>query len=355
MKYSIIIGTKAEYIKMFPIMLEFKKRRIEYLFIHTGQHNLDDLIKTFKTKAPDVVINARDGFKGDTGGAFGWGLKTLPKIISFLKEKKDIEFVIVHGDTMSTAIGAVAGRLCGKQVCHVEAGLRSENIREPFPEELMRIIVDNISQIKFAPSEKSARRLQGQVFNVGNTSLDSLKEALSLKLIPKIHLPKKFVVATIHRHENIKSKKRMESIINILNYSQYPVFWFIHENTKQKLIEYNLMKDIEKSKNIFLEYPREYSLFVQILKNALFVYTDGGGMSEECAELSIPCIILRLNTEREELLDRWDQVLTKLNENIGKMASMKYSLPRKEYYIKSHYNNGSSASTQIVDILEGQI
>ena len=89
-KYAIIIGTTAEAIKTIPIMQEFQKRNIEYTFIHTGQHNLGTLCKKCKIKEPDIVINARNGFKGNTGGAFSWGLQTLPKIVSYLKEKKDI-------------------------------------------------------------------------------------------------------------------------------------------------------------------------------------------------------------------------------------------------------------------------
>jgi UDP-N-acetylglucosamine 2-epimerase len=250
---------------------------------------------------------------------------------------------------MSTFIGMVAAKLSGKRVVHVEAGLRSDNLREPFPEEIVRTIVDKFSDIKFAPSGKSAGRVGG--VNVGNTSVDALYAALQLQDMPKIPLPEKFAVATIHRHENIKSRNRMEKIINILSYSPIPVIWFLHENARHKLREYSLLNELKQYKNIVLVDPMEYSKFVHVMANAHFVFTDGGGMSEECAELDVPCIILRMNTEREELLDRGDQVLTKLDEEEGKLAVMKFGLPRKNYYLPNPYDCGG-ASMNIVDFLE---
>lgn len=349
MNPAIIIGTKAEYIKMFPVMLELEKRKINYLFVATGQHNLNDLFKKFGTKAPDIIVNPQDGFKGDTGGAFGWAIKTLPKIISMLQKHTNIDYVIVHGDTISTLIGCVAARLTGKYVCHVEAGLRSGNIKEPFPEEIVRRIVDFFSYIKFAPSEKAAKRLRGNSINMGNTSVDSLHMALSL-CKSSFSIEKPYAVCTIHRHENIKSKDRMRKILDILEYSEMDILFFIHDNTIKKLKDFELYNKLKENTRIKLMRPIPYVEFSKVLSGSNIIFTDGGGMSEEAAELNIPCIILRYETEREELLARWDQTLTKLNLEKARRAMRIYSLPHDKYVLPNPYNNHGS-SKKIVDFL----
>jgi len=348
-KPAIIIGTKAEYIKMFPVMLELEKRKINYLFIATGQHYLGDLIKKFGTKAPDIVVNSQDGFKGDTGGAFSWGIKTFPKVISMLQKHTEYNYVIVHGDTISTLIGACAGKLTGKQVCHVEAGLRSGNLKEPFPEEIIRRIVDFLSNIKFAPSDKAANRLNGISINTGNTSVDGLHLALKM-CKSSFSIEKPYSVCTIHRHENIKSKERMEKILNILEYSSMDILFFIHDNTVKKLKDFGLYDKLKSNSHIKLMRPIPYIEFSKVLSGAHIIFTDGGGMSEEAAELNIPCIILRYETEREELLERWDQTLTKLDIEVSKRAIMFDSLPRDKYKLINPYN-ANGTSKKIVDFL----
>jgi UDP-N-acetylglucosamine 2-epimerase (non-hydrolysing) len=350
MKYCVCIGTKAELIKMAPIMLEFDRRNIEYLFVSTGQHFLDDLAEQFGLRHPDVVINPKNGFKGDTGGAFGWALKSIPGLAQCFKKHDDMRYILVHGDTMSTFIGAIAGKLSRKVVCHVEAGLRSRHLKEPFPEEIVRTIVDKISAVKFAPSEKTAKKFKSNSMNVGNTSMDSLRLALEKNDKPFEKFKQPYVVATIHRHENIKSKERMNQILKILGTSNIRVYWFIHENAKHKLKEYGLYKDLKYYKKLNLIAPMNYLNFVHVMKGAQFVFTDGGSMSEECAELNVPCILLRNATERDELLERWDQVLTKLDYNVAKSAIDKFSKPRDKYKLFNPYNKGNS-SKNIIDIL----
>jgi len=347
-KIAIIIGTRAEYIKCFTILHELDVRGIPYEFIHTGQHSLGDFCKKFKTKEPDIIINARNGFNSDTGGAFKWGLQTLPKIVKYLKSKKDICFVVVQGDTIACALGCFAGRLVGKKVVHVEAGLRSGNIFSPAPEEAIRQTVDFLSDVKFAVSEKVKKNLRGEVYNVGNTCYDALEYALTIPNELKLHLPDKYAVCTFHRHETLKDKNKMRVIVNILSYSQIPVYLFMHKNTEVKLKKYRLWP---LGPNIVIHEPLPYEQIIRVLKNAQFVISDSGGVQEECAALNIPFICLRGESERDELFDRPDQVLTKLDEETGKLAIMKYSLPRKPYKLYNPYKQSKSASEQIVDVL----
>jgi len=346
-KIAIILGTRAEFIKLFTVMRELDSCGIEYEFIHTGQHSLGDFPKKFKTRAPDVVIDQRNGFNTDTSGAAKWAVQTLPKIINYLKSQKDIEYVLVHGDTLSCLISCIAAKLAGKKVIHVEAGLRSGNLLRPMPEEIVRNIVDFFSSIKFAVSKKSAARLSGEVYNVGNTCYDALDYAFTLPNDLKLHLPDKYAVCTFHRHETLKNKSQMEKIVNILSCSQIPVYIFMHKNTEQKLKEYGLWP---LKGNIIVKDPLPYEQILRVMKNAKFVISDSGGLQEECAGLNVPFICLRSETEREELLERSDQILTKFDEETTKVAIMKFSLPRALYKSDNPYYNGG-ASAQIVGIL----
>ena len=331
---------------MAPIMRELKKRKIDYIFIHTGQHDFGDLIKTLDVKKPDIIINQKNGFSGQTQSAIKWGIETLPKLIRYFSDNKDIEYVLYHGDTMSTGISSIAAKLTGKKGCHIEAGLRSYNIFEPFPEELMRILADNLSTFKFAPSKKAAKRAGRNSFNVGNTSCESLSYALKF-VQNKKKVKKKYAVCTIHRHENIKSRERLEQIAKIITLSPYPVKFFLHENTKKKLLEYGIFHLFKKCEMLN---SLSYIDFVPILANSSLIFTDGGGMSEEAAQLNIPIIILRKDTEREELLLRGDQFLTHLDIDSAKIALTHILDLPKKYNIINIYDGGNT-SAQIVDIL----
>ena len=346
--YAIVIGTHAEYIKMFPVLREFERRNIDYTFISTGQHDLSELIKDCGTKAPDIVLDNKRGFAGDTGGAFMWALRTLPKMYSALGTVKP-DIVLYHGDTMSTVIASVAAKLRGIDGCHVEAGLRSADIREPFPEEIARMIADSISTIAFVPSLSCAENTKGaDTYVVGNTVYDSIVYNMR-KGNPVTK--DVYAIATIHRHENIKSRERMIKIVDILSYSPIPVRLYLHENTKKKLDEYGLLKPLLASENVVVMPTINYKDFLKVFSNAKFVFTDGGSMSEECAWFNVPCIILRMETERKELLERPDQFLTRLDVDATKLKINEFSKVTFKNLSNNYYHN-ISPSAAIVNILE---
>ena len=228
-KIAMIIGTRAELIKIFPLMLELKNRGVPYYFIHTGQHNLKDLCEKFGVKKPDVVLSEESDksskFNSKQIKAIMWNLKLVFKIRKEIKKLKNLKYVLYHGDTMTTATASIAtSRILNpfkkyKNV-HLEAGLRSFNNFEPFPEEISRRIVGNFSDILFAVSDIAESNLKNKkgVIKTGNTILDSANLALEIakKENAKPLSNKKFALITVHRHENLKSKKRMKKIIEIL-------------------------------------------------------------------------------------------------------------------------------------------
>lgn len=358
---AIILGTRAELIKTFPLMLELERREKPYVFIHTGQHSLGKLCEEFGVKKPDVVLSKppekTTKFWTKAGKAIAWSFTIIPRIKLSLRKMEGLKFVIYHGDTMSTASAAIASsKFLNPQKkwfnVHLEAGLRSGSLFEPFPEEISRRIVTLFSDILFAPSEIAARNLRGRkhVYQVGNTIVDSI--LLSIKIARKkgYKSPKgKYALMTIHRHENIKNRKRLAKIVEILSYSPITTYWLMHDNTRRQLEKFGLMEKVKKMKHVRITGLKTYVEFSLWLKNAKFLITDGGSVQEESLALKKPCILLRKRTERIAGLHTGINFLTGLNieyakEVLHEVVDMK--IPK----FKNPYGDGN-ASKRIVNVL----
>lgn len=344
-KIAIIIGTRAELIKTFPLMRELESKNIPYYFIHTGQHNLRDLCHKFGVKEPDMVLskepNESSKFNAKQSKAIFWILSTIWKVRRFLSKLPNLEYVIYHGDTISTVAASLGSSRAlnpfkkYKNV-HLEAGLRSWNWAEPFPEEIARVIAGRFSDVLLAVSEQSKKNLshlkRKKISLVGNTIIDSANQAYEMgkskgtkRLLPK---PKKFALISIHRHENIKSKERMEKIIDIITSINIPSFFAMHGNTKIKLEEFGLMKRLTSNKNIKLLPPMDYTEYIYQIANCSLIICDGGSLQEESLIFKKPCIILRTATERQEGLKTNFQFLSKFNVAETKDKIKEYLSPK---------------------------
>ncbi len=328
-KIAIIIGTRAELIKTFPVMLELQKRKIPHYFIHTGQHNLKDLCRDFSVKNPDAILTEESEmgskFKGIGLKGILWNLNIVRKIRKELKKLKELKYVIYHGDTMTTASAAIASsRLLNPfkkyKGVHLEAGLRSENLFEPFPEEISRIIADFFSDILLAVSKRAEKNLskykgKKKIFLVGNTIVDSAEIAykIAVKKNIKALSNEKFALISIHRHENIKNRKRLNDIAEILSSLKIKSYFPLHDNTKRKLEEFGLYDKIKANKNIKIIKPLDYINFIYQLSKCSLIICDGGSLQEESLIFKKPCIILRKATERQEGLETNFQFLSKLD------------------------------------------
>jgi len=361
---AIVLGTRAELIKVFPVMLELKRRKMHYKFIHTGQHNLGKLTKTLGVKTPDVVITpppkqATTKFWTRVSKALLWNLSIVSKIRATLRNIKNLDYVLYHGDTMSAASAAIASSSLlnpGKKYknVHLEAGLRSGSDSEPFPEEISRKICDKFSDILFAVSdvaEKNLRRekQKGKIYNVGNTIVDSAVLAYNLAKKKKFKKPKgKYALATIHRHENIKSKNRLLRIAKILQKVPIKVILPLHDNTYKKICDFNILHefcgiDIVKLKN--------YVEFIYLLKHCSLLLTDGGSVQEESLVFKKPCIILRKRTERVAGLETGINFLTKLDFEKAEVAIKKFSNPKWEMRKFKNPYGEKGVSKKIVNVL----
>lgn len=336
-RIAIVIGTKAELIKCMPIMRELQKRKLDYWFIHTGQHALRDSCEELKVKKPDFILSREPPVNVGTKfwskiklSTFLWNIKTMFDIRKVVK-RINPRYVIYHGDTMNTAMAAGASSTIlnpfkkWKNV-HLEAGLRSGSLKEPLPEEFTRQVVDRFSDLLFAVSERSTRNLKkefsfvgGKIKHMGNTIIDSAiithKEAKK----KKYSFPKgKFVLINLHRHENIVDIKRMNAIVEILKTVKIKGVWPIHESTKKFLKDYNLWEEVKKIKNIKITPLVGYKEFIYLLSKSYYLITDGGSIQEESLVFKKPCVILRKNTERQEGLSTGINFLVGVDVNLAK-------------------------------------
>lgn len=308
-----LIGTRAQTIKMAPVLLELEHRNLPYRLVLTGQHQdtIDQLFTEFGLHTAPIRLYEGREISGILQ-MLKWfihcirvGLRDAKYIFG---SRKDRTVILVHGDTISTLLGAILGKWLGCDVAHVEAGLRSHNIFHPFPEELTRLAVFRLSDISFCPGawayENIASISSERIDTHHNTLLDALSTALSIThvLATSAPLGKPYGIASIHRFENIFNRKRLTSIIDLIETAaqHYPVIFVLHPSTHKKLTEFNLLQRIESNPRIRVTARMGYIAFTQLMKNARFVISDGGGNQEELSYLGVPTLLMRRATERIE-------------------------------------------------------
>ena len=318
-----IYGTTGELIKILPLIKLVPEK--QQMRISTNQQ--PDQLEGFQreTNAPQadlVVANGRHGHDLEKFSDMLFWLKDVlanyPRTRRLLKAQikkhgRQNVIVVVHGDTVTTVLGAMAGRLSRLKVAHIESGLRSGNWRHPFPEELDRRMVSKIARLHFAPGNvpvenlKSAR-VKGEIIDTKlNTVLDSLRLAQKsqggISEIKK--MPLKFFVVSIHRNELLTQPKELDSILKkIVNKAQeVPCIFLDHPITKETIKAKGMDKMLDSPTVIRVKKLRYYQ-FIGLASKADFIVTDSGGLQEESAYLGIPCLVHRLTTERQEGLGK---------------------------------------------------
>lgn len=323
MKLWFIMGTAAELIKMYPVIDQASKRGHDWYLWSTGQgaanfwNQYDDFqlprerAFIFDDKAADLhsSVQAMRWMARNLFYSPGGIRKKIAAKIGFAPSREDICFV--HGDTFSTLLGAIQTRLLGCRLAHVEAGMRSGSIWSPFPEEINRRIVSRLTNFHFAPDENAAGHLRAErqkgeiVVTGGNSVYDALLATLD-KPRPA-DLPKApYVVANLHRFENLHSAEHWNKIVDttIRAAQRYPVYFVMHPPTEAKINADPELKERLERANVVLLGRQSYTRFVHLLAGAHHVLTDGGSNQTECAYLGIPCLIMRSKTELPEGLDK---------------------------------------------------
>ena len=323
MKIVSIVGTRPNFMKIAPLIDEFKKYdNVQHILIHTGQHY--DLLMS-KLFFEELGLPKPDIHLASSGHPEANFLKI---IIKHALEKQDTkpDLVIVVGDVNSTIAGAEAAHELGIKVAHVEAGLRSFD--STMPEEINRIKTDKISNFLFTTEMSANKNLidegidKNKIFFVGNVMIDTLlkhkEKAKQSKILSKLKLSKNnYAVLTLHRPSNVDNKESLEYVLEILNKIQkkIKIVFPVHPRTAKNLKNFNLLDKIKIQKNIVLTEPLGYLDFLSLMANSKFVITDSGGIQEETTVLGIPCVTMRNNTERPVTVEQGTNVIVSTDKN----------------------------------------
>ena len=305
-KIMVLFGTRPEAIKMCPVVKELEKHTdfFETVVCVTGQHKemLQQVLDVFDVK-PKFNLNIMKTKQS----LFSITQDILGKIESILDDEKP-DLLMVHGDTSATFVSALAGFYKNIPVAHVEAGLRTNDIYSPFPEEFNRQAVGVIAKYHFAPTEMAKNNLlhegknENNIYITGNTAIDALKTTVRNDyhndLLDWVNNDK-LVILTAHRRENIgESMKNMFSAINrvVEENNNIKVVFPIHMNP----IVRELADLYLKSPRIKIIEPMDVIDFHNLLNKSYLVLTDSGGIQEEAPSLGKPVLVMRDTTERPE-------------------------------------------------------
>lgn len=359
----VLIGTRAQLIKMAPVIREIERRSLPMSLIMTGQHQetMLGLLQDFGVVTTPVWLHTGKEISG-LGQVIPWFSRCLRHLVSEASplsptnNKSTPDVVLVHGDTFSTLLGALAARIKKMRVGHVESGLRSFNLLHPFPEELTRLAVFRLTDIAFCPDAWSEANLKDHriqtVDTQGNTLLDGLRLALALGRMPQKPMPEgKFGVVSLHRFENIFFKKRFAQILLMLEEvaQRYPLVFVLHPATRRNLEKHGHMERLAANPKFHLWPRMGYFDFVTLLNRSIFVITDGGSNQEELSYLGKPTLLMRHATERQDGLGG-NVVLS--NYDRGKVQTFIDSLELKTRELKD-LDSLPSPSSIIVDSLLG--
>jgi UDP-GlcNAc3NAcA epimerase len=348
MKVVTILGARPQFVKAATVSRELKKVGVHEVIVHTGQHFDANMSQVFfdEMEIPQPDYNLE--ISGLNHGAMtGRMLEKIEEVL--IKEKPD--YVLVYGDTNSTLAGALAASKLHISVAHIEAGLRSFEMK--MPEEVNRILTDRISSILFCPTTTAIKNLEVEGYNnfnckvvlSGDVMFDAVQYYQSKiethsTIIERENLTQKsFVLATLHRAENTNDSKRLIEICQAFNEinQKVKVVLPLHPRTKAFLTSQNIKL------NAHVIDPVGYFDMLALLRNCKMVLTDSGGLQKEAYFFEKFCITLRDQTEWIELIDAGvnalagadrKKIISLFDENIGKTIKLKEGL----------YGNGNAAS-----------
>ena len=360
-KVIIVFGTRPEAIKMCPLIKELKKiKNIKMKVCVTGQHRemLDQVLSVFEI-TPDYDLSIMN----DKQSLFDITITILDKI-KYVLEKEKADIVLVHGDTSTTFVTSLACYYLQIPVGHVEAGLRTNNIYAPFPEEFNRQAVSLIAKYHFAPTQKAKQNLlhegkkEKNIYITGNTAIDALKTTVRADYIHpllKWSSESRMILLTAHRRENLGEplKHMFRAIKKIVdNFADVKVIYPVHMNPIVRKTAQELLGNHERIKIIE---PLDVLDFHNFMAHAYIILTDSGGIQEEAPSLGKPVLVMRDTTERPEGIEAGTLKLTGTDEDRIYNCAKELLIDKEEYEKMSQASNpygDGKASKKIVQILE---
>ncbi len=324
----VIFGTTGELIKLAPVLRRLEQDGDRMLLVSTNQQveQIPTMLRDFGIVTPVLMLtngcHGRDLEKlTDVPLWLASMLRRAPRVLRRVSRAAEAAatrpLVLVHGDTMTTVLGAMIGRLLRLPVAHVEAGLRSGDWRNPFPEELDRLITSKFATLHYAPGAWAAENLRRARASgaIIDTTANTVRDALALvpEASESLDLPgEPFGLVSIHRFELLGDAARLEQVIAAVHRASrtQPILFIDHPVTAAAIEAAGLDRYFDAQ---LRRVPRQrYFQFVGLLKAARYLVTDSGGSQEECTALGIPCLVHRLATERQDGLDGGPVVLSRM-------------------------------------------
>jgi UDP-N-acetylglucosamine 2-epimerase (non-hydrolysing) len=305
----IVVGTRPEIIKMAPVIQALEEESMPYTFVHCGQHYDYEMSQQFIEELE--LPRPEHGFKVR---AYSPGLQTgrIMTLVERVIKKTKPTVVLVEGDTNGVLASALAAVKLNVPVGHVEAGVRSFDLR--MPEEHNRRLVDHVSTYLFAPTENARRNLKrenvwGKIYVTGNTVIDAVMQHLPIaerksKILEMIRF-KKFALVTAHRAENVDNPTVLRAFVESFIEAPLPIVYPVHPRTRKRLRQQKMWKKLSSSENVQILPPLGYFDFLLLMKKCEMMLTDSGGLQEEATAppLRKPVLVLRLSTETPEAVE----------------------------------------------------
>jgi len=294
-----VVGARPNFMKAAPVLRTLAERGVRQTLVHTGQHYDATMSDVFFSQLgmPAADVNLGVG----SGSHARQTAEMMMRFEPIILERKP-DWVAVYGDVNSTAAAAL---VCSKllvPVAHVEAGLRSGD--RTMPEEINRIVTDQLSEALFTPSVDADENLKregiapSKVHLVGNVMIDTLVRLLPLAEQQNLNgMPARYALVTLHRPSNVDDLSWLRDLLlSLIDLSQDLAIVFpVHPRTRQRIAE---LGSVDSSKRLCLVEPKPYLEFLALQKRASVVITDSGGIQEETTHLGVPCVTVRENTER---------------------------------------------------------
>lgn len=387
------VGARPNFIKIASFMKAIRVHnekytdpglKIDHILVHTGQHYDISMSRAFfkELDIPNPDINLEVG-SGSHAEQIGNTMIAFEKVLR--REKPD--WVVVVGDVNATLACSVTAKKEGAKVCHIEAGLRSGDMS--MPEEINRLVTDRLSDLLLTPDKLSSENLRKEgvaeknmVF-VGNIMIDALeanrdkeavlnvenicsKNSLSGKNLKAKDKSQKttssgsqkgnFAVLTLHRPSNVDLLEILQPLITFLRTEvarDMPLIWPIHPRTEKRLKEFGLWGEVMKSQNFILLKPIGYHEMLRLNMEARLIFTDSGGLQEECTVLGTPCLTLRWNTERPVTLCEHGGTSVLVGNDVERIrAEYKKTLTSERKPMRPEFWDGHTAERCLKAILD---
>jgi UDP-N-acetylglucosamine 2-epimerase (non-hydrolysing) len=304
-----VIGTRAQFIKVAPLLHQMRAQGLPYTLIYTAQHreNIQEILEIYHLPSPDQVLYSRA--EANTRGTFArWFAAILFQALfrarRILPERG---LLLTHGDTFTAWLAALMGKRAGCQVAHIESGCRSYHLFSPFPEEISRLITFSLSDVYFCADEwavHNLRHYRGRKVNMGaNTMLDGVRFALQAPRPERFDFEAQpYGIVSIHRFENIFTTRFTTFILPLLSKigRRYHLVMVLHPATRERLRALGQLEALAGQPGLQLHERLGFVDWINVCSRAEFVITDGGSNQEELSYLGVPTLLFRNETERRE-------------------------------------------------------